>query len=257
MRKSKEQRLEDVRKAIAQWEATGLGADRRLGFMRESLLALQRGKSLTTKQREWLDALCAEGPPAPKGDPALLARIDAALPHADPRNGGTILREFRHRITMGWTLSEKQAAFMAGLLADAERIAREGRWTPDPDLRAKADFACGVLGGRSSTWKGTHPGTMEACSRYSEWCKDPESHFIDERTVNKILAACGPAVREFERPKFEQGEMVVIDVGFIDVPRSWGVVCSRPVPLNGAVGYEVLTEGKPVLCAGDTIKRMK
>lgn len=257
MRKSKEQRLEDVRKAITQWEAAGFGADRRLSFMRDSLHVLTVGKGLTTKQREWLDALCAEGPPTPKGDPALLTRIDAALPHADPQRGGTILRDFRHRITMGWTLSEKQAAFMTGLLEDAERVAREGRWSPDPELRAKVDFACGVLRGRSSTWKANHPGTMEACSRYTEWCKVPEVYFIDERTVNKILAACGPALRELERPKFEQGEMVVIDVGFIDVPRSWGIVCSRPVPLNGAVGYEVLTEGKPVLCAGDTIKRMK
>ena len=257
MRKSAQQRISDTQAAIAQWTAAGLGADRRLGFMRESLLTLQRGKTLTTKQREWLDALCAEGPPAPKGDPALLARIDAALPHSDPQRGGTILRDFRHRITMGWTLSEKQAAFMAGLLEDAERTAREGRWSPDPELRAKADFACGVLGGRSSTWKANHPGTMEACSRYTEWCKVPEVYFIDERTVNKILAACGPALREFEKPKFEQGEMVIIDYAPRFVHRSWGVVCSRPVPLNGSVGYEVLTEGKPVLCAAATIKRMK
>ena len=257
MRKSAQQRISDTQAAIAQWEAAGLGADRRLSFMRDSLRTLLRGKSLSSKQRWWLDALCAEGPPAPKGDPALLARIDAALPHADPRNGGTILRDFRHRITMGWTLSEKQTAFMTGLLEDAERIGREGRWSPDPELRAKVDFACGVLRGRSSTWRGTHPGTMEACSRYVQWCADPEGHFIDERTIRKIIDSCGPALREFEKPKFAEGEMVVIDVGFIDVPRSWGVVCSRPIPLNGAVGYEVLTEGKPVLCAGDTIKRMK
>lgn len=255
MRKSAQQRISDTQAAIAQWEAAGLGADRRLSFMRESLLTLRRGKSLSTRQREWLDALCAEGPPAPKGDPALRARIDAAMAHLDDR-GKEVMGGFRQALVRGYKISEKQEAFMARLLEKAERIAREGHWQPSPGLRAQADFAWSILTGRGSVWQGTHPGTMNVCDRYDAWRKNPESNHIDEWVVNKMLESCAPAMREFAKPKFEEGEMVTVDVGH-GTPKSWGVVCSRPTPHNGKVGYEVLTEGKAVLCAGDTIKRMK
>jgi hypothetical protein len=255
MRKSAQQRIADTQAAITAWEAAGLRADRRVSFMRDSLLRLSRGKGLTAKQREWLDALCAEGPPAPKGDPALLARMSAAAAHLDAR-GKEAMEGFRGTITRGYKLSEKQEAFMARLLEQAERIAREGHWQPSPELRAQADFAWSILAGRGSVWQGTHPGTMNVCDRYDAWRKNPESNHIDEWVVNKMLESCAPAMREFAKPKFEEGEMVVIDVGY-GTPKGWGVVCSRPIPHSGKVGYEVLTEGKPVLCAGDTIKRMK
>jgi len=255
MRKSAQQRISDTQAAIVQWEAAGLRADRRVTFMRDALTRLNRGKGLTTKQREWLDALCADGPPAPKGDPALLARMAAAVAHLDAR-GKEAMEGFRGTITRGYKLSEKQEAFMARLLEQAERISREGHWQPSPELRTKADFAWSILTTRTPVWKGTHPGTMKACERYDAWRKNPESNHIDEWVVNKMLESCAPAMREFAKPKFEEGEMVTVDVGY-GSPKGWGIVCSRPVPLNGSVGYEVLTEGKPVLCAGDTIKRMK
>jgi hypothetical protein len=250
-RKSAQQRISDTEAAIAQWEAAGLSSDRRMSFMRDALARIRSAKGLTTSQREWLDALCAEGPPAPKGDPALRARIEAALPHLDAR-GKEALEGFRGTITRGYQLSEKQAAFMTRLLEGAERIAREGRWQPGPELRAKADFAWSILDGRNSMWKGSHPGTMNVCVRYDAWRKSPETNHIDEWVVNKMLESCAPAMRELENPRFEEGEMVTA----IDLQRV-GIVCSGPIALNGKVGYDVLLDGRPIACLADTIKRVK
>jgi hypothetical protein len=254
MRKSAQQRISDTEAAIAQWEAAGLTSDRRLHFMRDALTRIRTAKGLSTAQREWLDILCAEGPPAPKGDPALLTRMSAALPLLDAR-GKEALESFRGTINRGYKLSEKQEAFLVRLLEGAERIAQEGHWQPSPELRAKADFAWSILMGRGSSWKGTHPGTMKACDRYDAWRKEPQVHHIDEWVVTKMLESCAPAMREFEEPKFEEGEMVVIIT--YGTQMGFGVVCSGPVALQGKVAYEVLLSGRPVACAADTIKRMK
>lgn len=264
MRKSSQQRISDTQRAIAQWDSAGLGSDRRLSFMRDSLRTLLLGKSLSTKQREWLDALCAEGPPAPKGDPALRARIDAAMAHLDAR-GKEALGGFRSTIVRGYKLSEKQEAFMSRLLEGAERIAREGHWQPSREFRAKADFAWSILTSRSSMWQGTHPGTMKACERYDAWRREPSTHHIDEWVVTKMLEACAPAMRELAKPKFEEGEMVEVIPGTLHGAAlaaskqgvNWGVVCSAPVALHGKVAYEVLLDGAPVAVFTDHLKRVK
>lgn len=265
MRKSKEQRLADTRAAIAQWDAAGLGADRRTAFMRESLLRLLRDKGLSTKQREWLDTLCAEGPPAPKGDPALLARIDAAMQHLDAR-GKEALTSMRGTITRGYKLSEKQEGFLANLLAGAEKVAKHGHWQPAADLKRKADFAYGVLSTRSSTWQGTHPGTMSAVNRYKAWKADPQSNHIDEYVVEKMTSACGPAMREYDKPKFQEGELVWLTSAFwtqgaqphqhTSIPAgSMALVMGGPEAVMGDVGYPVLIGALPLVLNGKILTR--
>lgn len=265
MRKSKEQRLADTQAAIAQWEAAGLKADRRTAFMRDALLRLQRDKGLSPKQREWLDTLCAEGPPAPKGDPKLLARIDAALEHLDAR-GKEALTSMRGTITRGYKLSEKQEGFLANLLAGAEKVAKHGHWQPGPELKRKADFACAVLSTRSPVWQGTHPGTMGAVSKYKAWQADPKSHHIDEYIVTKVMSACAPAMREYDSPKFAEGELVWLTDSHIGqggrahpqgvLPRgSMALVMGGPEAVMGDVGYPVLVGAVPLVLNGKLLTR--
>jgi hypothetical protein len=180
----------------------------------------------------------------------------AAVAHLDAR-GKEAMEGFRGTLTRGYKLSEKQEAFMARLLEGAERIAREGHWQPGPELRAQANFAWSILTTRTPVWKGTHPGTMKACDRYGAWRLEPQAHHIDEWVVTKMLESCAPAMREFEKPKFEEGEMVTVRFPELGAESGFGIVCSRPVGLYGKVAYEVLLGGKPVACPTDTIKRMK
>ena len=258
MRKSALQRTQDTLAAIAMWEAAGLRADRRVAFMRDSLLRLERGKGLSTKQREWLDALCAEGPPAPKGDPALLARIAAATPHLDAR-GREALESMRSTITRGWKLSDKQEAFLAKLLTAGEHTAQHGRWQPSPEVRTVGLFAAKVVDSRSSSWRGTHPGTVTAANRILSGAEA-----ADEWSYNKVIDAVGPAVREFNKPKFAEGELVWLTAsasggGFVAAafipPGTIALVTGGPEAYFGDVGYPVLVGEKAVVVNGKILSR--
>lgn len=261
MRKSAQQRIQDTQAAIALWEAAGLRADRRVAFMRDCLLRLGRGKGLSTKQREWLDALCAEGPPSPKGDPALLARIAAAGAHLDAR-GREALESMRSTITRGWKLSDKQAAFLDKLLTEAERIATHGRWQPSPEVRAQGLFAARVVDSRSSTWKGTHPGTVTAANRILSGSEE-----ADEWTYNKVIGSVGPAVREYNKPKFAEGELVWLTTswgaavaglppGYDRLPAgTMALVTGGPEAILGDVGYPVLAGNVAVVVNGKVLSR--
>lgn len=234
MRKSKEQRLEDVRKAITLWEAAGMGSTRQVEFMRSSLLTLTVDKGLTAKQRAWLDTLCESGPPAPKGNPDQLARLDAAMSHLDPSDV-RILQEFRHKLTMGWSMSEKQVAFMERLVAKGEKTAREGKWQPSPQMRAEGLFAAQVIDGRSTTWKANCPGIASCAARVL-------AGEADEWTYNRLIENAGPAVRELRSPKFAEGEMVWLSA-------SWGPPWSASG--NLPAGTMALVSGRPEACLGD------
>lgn len=255
MRKSKEQRLEDVRKAIAQWEAAGMGSSRKVEFMRDSLHVLTVGKALSAKQRSWLDALCEEGPPVPKGDPAQLARLDEAMAHLDPSDA-TILSEFRQKLVMGWNMSEKQVAFMERLIVKGEKVAREGKWQPSPQVQAEGLFAAQVIDGRNITWKANCPGIASCATRVL-------AGQADEWTYNRLIESAGPAVREFRSPKFEEGELVRLTSSWPvagwpgpNFPSgSLALITGRPQPLMGDVGYPVLIDSKPAVVNAKILSR--
>lgn len=255
MRKSALQRTQDTLAAIALWEAAGLRADRRVAFMRDSLLRLERGKGLSTKQREWLDTLSAEGPPAPKGDPALLVRLDAATPHLDAR-GREALESMRSIITRGRKLSDKQEAFLTKLLTAGEHTAQHGRWQPSPEVRTVGLFAAKVVDSRSSSWRGTHPGTVTAANRILSGAEA-----ADEWTYNKVISAVAPAVREHGKPKFAEGELVWLtgsrcgSNGDIIPAGTMALITGGPEALHGEVGYPVVAGGNAVVVIGKILSR--
>lgn len=246
MRKSPGQRISDTAAAITQWEAAGLGTDPRVAFMRGARARLEGGKGLSPKQREWLDSLCALGPPQPKCDPALLARLDAALEHLTPYQA-SILRDFRARLHSGYTLTPKQEAYMESLLVEGERIAREGKWQPSEEMRAEGLFAAQVVNSRSNTWKASHPGTVKAAMQVLEGTGD-------EWSYTKLIDSLGPAVREFRNPKFSPGDLVTITdyqyprPGLTIDPDTVGVVVSGPEVGQSPrwrLSYTVLLHGEP------------
>ena len=243
MRKSKEQRLEDVRKAITLWEAAGMGSTHQVEFMRSSLHTLMMGKGLTTTPRAWLDTLCESGPPAPKGNPDQLARLDSAMAHLDPSDA-TILSEFRQKLVMGWSMSEKQTAFMERLVSKGEKVAHEGKWQPSPQMRAEGLFAAQVIDGRNTTWKSNCPGIASCATRVL-------AGEADEWTYNRLIEGAGPAVREFRSPKFAEGEMVWLTTSWGEwssVPAgTMGLITGRPEAYLGDIGYPVLAGDRVVV----------
>jgi hypothetical protein len=263
IRKSKAQRIADVRSAIPRWQAAG--RDREARFMEDMVARLERGQGLSPRQRTWLDELAAsEPPPPPAKDLPLIARCQAAMEHLGRRDA-SIVRDFVGRLHRGWQLSDKQVAFLESLLQKADRVAKEGPWRPAPDQLAVGVFAAQVVATRSSSWKGTHLGILEASHRILS-SQGVEYHYTaaslepaDEWCFQKVIESMGPAVREFQKPRFQEGDMVVVKTHLgAGAPAGLvGIVTSGPVAYGGKVGYELLANGKPMTVLSDALKRMK
>ena len=199
-RKSRELRLSQATALVAAYEEANMADDYRARFARDMAARLTRNKGTSTKQRNWLDTLIEEGVPAPKGDPALLARIEAAQTVVGMREYDiNILGEFAGKIARGWDLSAKQVKWMEGILAEADRIAVEGAYAPDEETVEKLKSCVALAAGYNGVYWDTHGGTRKAMLAVKEYLDN--GSVIDEWAVNKLLKSMAGKLRElFETP---------------------------------------------------------
>lgn len=254
-RKSKAQRVADTQAALPRWRAAA--RDREVRFMEDMLARIERGQGLSPRQRSWLDELCeAEPPPPPAVNAPLIARAEAAVEHLSSTDAN-IVRDFTGRLRRGWKLSEKQEAFLYRLLEKAETVALHGPWQPDPITQTEGLFAARIVTGRSSMWRSSHPGTVQAAQRIRYLAGAPADereqrplHLEppDEWCYRKVIEAVGPAVRELRSPRWSEGELAW-----------WGphsVLISGPVEAQGgAPCYPVLHEGQIRLVPSDKLRK--
>ena len=78
-RKPRIQRLQEAQALLSEYTQAGLADDYHARFIRDMVTRLTGARNLTSKQKSWLDSLIEQGVPAPKGDPALIQRIERAL----------------------------------------------------------------------------------------------------------------------------------------------------------------------------------
>jgi len=271
MRKSRQQRIDDTLATIEAFEAAGLAGDYRVNFMRDMVVRLNRNRNLSTKQRNWLDSLCASGPPAPKGDPALLASIDSALEVlASDDRCVEPLQSFRSRLVGGRDLSEKQTKFLESLLAKAEDIRVNGFYRPDDATLADLRIAYAVCDARAGWIGANKPGTYKAYEKVRAWLAResaapavPNSIILDEWCVNKVLNEGRVALREAHNPNHPSGSMRWAHVRATNeiVPV---IVTQGPLfedrPGTRFVGkalYECLVDGNLVTYQGDQLGKRR
>ena len=248
-RKSRELRLSQSRELFAAYTEAGLVDDFRYSFIRDMISRLDRNRGTTTKQRNWIDSLIEEGVPAPKGDPVLLTRIEAAQAVVGMKEYDTnILGEFAGKIRRGWDLSEKQTAWMQKLLDEANRLAVEGPFTIDEETTEKLHICLRLAKGYSSTYWATHGGTGKALASV-------EAHLAgtgitDEWCVNKLMKSMAGRLREVtETPYVTPDKPCWVrvrneDTNFGHNMYNWdlGVVAGSPeVDDHGRIVYPVLT----------------
>jgi len=271
MRKSRQQRIADTLTTIEAFEDAGMPGDYRVNFMRDMVVRLNRNRNLSTKQRNWLDSLCASGPPAPKGDPALLASIDSALEIlASDDRCVEPLQSFRSRLLSGRDLSEKQTKFLESLLAKAEDIRVNGFYRPDDATLADLRIAYAVCEARASWIGANKPGTYKAFEKVHAWlvrestaATTPNTVILDEWSVNKVLNEGRVALREAHNPNHPSGSMRWAYVPFTNeiVPV---IVTQGPFfedrPGTRFVGkalYECLVDGNLATYQGDVLSKRR
>ena len=199
-RKSKELRRNQAFGLAAAYTEANLADDYRARFIRDMVSRFDRNKGLSKRQREWLDTLIEEGVPAPKGDPVLLARIEAAQAVKGVTSRDIqILGEFAGKIRRDWKLSEKQIAWMNRVIENAERIAVVGPWEPTAEQVIRLEACVKLAKGYSQMHWGNNPGTYKALLAVDFWLEG--GGVIEEWHVNKLLKAMKGKLKElFEKP---------------------------------------------------------
>ena len=240
-RKSRELRTNQTLSLIQEYEKDNLQSDYRYRFLSDVYARLTNGRHLTARQRSWLDSLIEEGAPKINRDNALISQIQEVvnLPGLEHRKG--VLRDFLARLSSGRDLSEKQAAFLTGILEEADKVKRDGPYSPTEEIKKKLSQCVLLSKSYSSMWWQTHPGTARALSSVKSWIEG-ESEHVDEWSVNKALKAMSAKLREIEKPYVSSGDLVWCKMAFGDPVT--GVVSGEPeINQQGHIVYPVLTSG--------------
>ncbi len=245
-RKSLPLRLSQARELYDAYTEAGLTDDFRYGFIRDMISRLERNRGTSTKQRNWIDSLIEEGIPTPKGDPVLIARIEAAQTVVGMRpNDINILGEFLGKEIRGWSLSPKQAAWLEKILVEADRLVVEGPYTPDAETLEKLGLCIALARSYSGGYWDTHGGTRKAMMAVKEYLENGTG--IDEWAVNKLLKSMAGKLRELlETPYVTPEKPCYVVSGLNPETRrnEWGlgVVMGAPsVNERGTIVYPVLT----------------
>lgn len=256
MRKSKDQRIADIKTTISKYEAAGLGSDRSVNFLRDMCYRLEGGKYLTTKQRVWADKLCSAELPKIKNE-ARVKEILAASAVDGMQQLESTLKDFAFKVGKGWNLSEKQEKFLQSMLQKAEHLRANGRFRPAPEIMGKLQAAVDLCS-RKNDWYWQHrPGTAKAFSkveRWLDWNKASnsakaaqvdffgEEPIIDEWACDKLLGSVKKQLSELDNPKYPEGSMAWRVMH--RAPNALTLITGRPAVRNGDVIYPCLIDGE-------------
>jgi hypothetical protein len=234
-RKSLQRRLSETITSLELWVDAGLGSDRQAQFLRDMISRMQRGKGLSAGQRKYVDSLIDQG--APKiYNAATLALIDTALVVAGMEQQRQPLTDFRYKLSKGYELSEKQQAFLNGMLAQAVQLTKNGM----PELsKSDRDLVVGLFAAcrTQSNWYWSHrPGAHRAY-------QNAESMFHVHGTVTATVLERfknqnKTIVRRYEEPRMHAGLLAYIQ-------RDPAVIMSTPYfNTSGVLVQDVLVAGE-------------
>jgi hypothetical protein len=274
MRKSRDQRIADIKTTISKYESAGLEQDRSVRFLKDMCYRLERGKSLTTKQRAWADKLCSSELPKLKNE-ARVKEILAAAEVDGMQQLSSTLKDFAFKIGKGWNLSEKQQSFLASMLQKAEKLRVTGRFRPDEncvsDLRAAVSICS-----RKNSWYWQHrPGTAKAFGKVEAWLAWDdrrktidevraagvdavplhEEPIIDQWACDKLLGAVKKQLEELKSPKYLAGSMAWRVM--YRAPNALGLVTGAPFVKNGDIVYPFLVDGEDVNVPASELRKRR
>ena len=204
-RKSRELRFQQATSLLEVYKTMNMAGNYQGRFIRDMCYRLEIGKGLSKKQRDWLDSLIEDGAPTPKGDPALIAKIQDAMEADGMQHRQNILSDFLHRIQQGWNLSEKQEKFLNIMFAEAEKVRTMGRWSPDDALCSKLKMAVLITHGRNGG--GWYLGHRPARLRHLIALKNGSGGRDKKK---RMISSAAPAVllRRYVNPLLMSGHVI-------------------------------------------------
>lgn len=270
-RKSRELRLSQTVDLIAAYDAAGLSSDRSYRFMIDMKDRLERGKGLSTGQRNYIDNLIEQGVPTPKNTDRVneileASRVDGMQNDAKP------LKDFAYKIGKGWSLSEKQEAFLAKLMKKAEDLKVNGRFRPEGQLLSDITNAAEILKHKNSWYFSHRPGTgraLESVSKWLQWKKWADAYpdaagahsdqypepLLDEWVCNKVASSAKTDLKAINNPKFVEGSFAYAN--FNRKVNSFALITGAPYAKKGVVVYPCLIDGEELEVPVGNLKKRR
>ncbi len=274
MRKSRDQRIADIKTTVSKYEAAGLGQDRSVRFLNDMCYRLERGRPLSTKQRAWTDKLCSSELPKIKNEDRVKEILAAAEVDGMQQLSST-LKDFAFKVGKGWKLSEKQEEFLRSMLAKAETLRAEGRFRPSAEVVKDLRAAVSICSKKNGWYWQHRPGTAKAFNKVEAWLdwedrreiiedvkalgKESthllgEEPIIDQWACDKLLKSVKKQINELNSPKHSEGS-IVWKVMY-NAPKAFGLVTGAPAIQDGSIVYPCLIDGEDVMVpSGDLRKR--
>lgn len=270
-RKSRDLRLSQTNALIESYRNAGLESDRSFRFMIDMKDRLERGKGLSTGQRNYIDNLIDQGVPTPKNTERVNKILEASRVDG-MQNDARPLKDFAHKIGKGWSLSEKQEAFLAKLMKKAEDLKVNGRFRPEGQLLSDITNAAEILRHKNSWYFSHRPGTaraLESVCNWLQWKKWADTApaaaevradqypepLLDEWVCNKVASSAKTDLKAINNPKFAEGSFAYAN--FNRNVNAFALITGAPYAKKGIVVYPCLIDGEEVQVPAGSLKKRR
>ena len=211
-RKSRQLRLTQAQQLSDGYATSPFANDWRHRFINDMISRLERDRSTSTKQRNWLDSLIEEGVPvAENKNPELTAKLDvavAAYTQECPANYGWeigVLKDMRGRVVLGKQMSEKQMSLLTRLIFDGQQIAEGKIWAPDEETIQSLKHALSLYNGYSAMWRNERPAVYRAATEVGLYFENGKG--LKASSAQKLLKAVSGKLKKVNKPRFKSGDV--------------------------------------------------
>ena len=260
-RKSKALRLSQSIETLEKYKEASEEWCTEARFLKDMIDRQTTGRTLSTRQRSWLDSIITEGGPKQKDvtpeNATLIAEIKEALTVPNTEDMQEILGQFHKRLELGRNLSEKQLAWCRKLLERIGVIKEQGRYMPDNETRRRIELAVSCSNCYNPMHWHNRPGSQKALTHARNWLVGDE-RFIDEWQVQRLFKSVKGAIDAMENPRFLEGQMCYVPSR---EGLKVGIVLSGPYVYRKDhkcfVAYDVFVDSKKETYYGKKIRKRR
>ena len=208
---------------------------------------------MSKRQREWFDKAAISSPPEPKNE-ELVTRLRDAAQLKGMEKVSSVLGDFAYKLSRGWSLSQKQSAFMDKLLAKADDIRANGIWSPSQEQKVAIEIGVAFSQRYTQYYLSGCPGLSKAINECRSWLNGDIEH-LDSWSANKVMNLCKgdrKAMADAE-DRWPIGSLVETKEG------KMGLVLSEPQvgTSSGKPCISLLIDGNPTIELITDIKKQR
>jgi len=210
-RKSQARRTQEARDLLVAYREAGFSENEwGVKFLASVIAQMDRKRYPTKRQRDRIDAMVEEGIPTPKGDTALLAKMDAAVAFWTATNERdwerSVLTDMRRRVFNDWDLSPKQAKLLNDIIQrHQDDLTGAKVFTPTAAQRADLEVLVKLYNSYSSQWQQERPAVRKAHAKVAAFLAGNTT--IEEYHFSKLNKSMGAKLRRFKNPRFTMCDM--------------------------------------------------